>query len=192
MRNLLTMLDRPEVRSSFEAIKKELTPTASDDEVLGQLEQWCDNDVKHTQLKSLQGILWKQGYESGELKGHVYPDVKDALKEWESMSVDLAVFSSGSVQAQKLLFKYSTDGDLSDFFSHHFDTNTGHKREKETYDKIQKELDVSANEILFLSDIPEELMAAQIAGYQTCQLLRPGTKEAWHTTASDFQQIVLK
>ena len=102
----------------------------------------------------------------------------------------MGVFSSGSITAQKLIFGYSVSGDLTPYFSAYFDTTTGGKREVETYIKISQELKIQPSEILFLSDIVEELEAAQQAGLQTMQLTRPGTKENWPYTASSFSDIL--
>ena len=144
-----------------------------------------------TSLKTLQGILWKNGYVSGELKGNVFPDVAPALKKWKSEGCKIGVFSSGSVAAQKLIFGYSESGDLTPLFSHYFDTNTGGKRDVETYKKIASLIEIQPKQILFLSDIVEELEAAKKADYQTIQLVRPGTISNWNTTALSFDTITV-
>ncbi|MCE3296396.1 MAG: mtnC [Crocinitomicaceae bacterium] len=159
------------------------------DEILAKLLQWSHQDKKITPLKTLQGVLWKEGYVSGQIKGHVYEDVPAALAAWKARHIQLGVFSSGSVQAQKLIFGYSEQGDLTPHFSNYFDTTTGGKREVETYRKISAEIDVKPENILFLSDIREELEAAKEAGYQTVQLLREGTEPSWDVTATDFSKI---
>jgi len=161
----------------------------STDEIIQQLEEWSRADKKITPLKELQGLLWKEGYVSGELKGHVYSDVAPALKEWKLKGIDLGVFSSGSIAAQKLIFGYSEAGDLTAYLTAYFDTTTGGKRAIETYALIAKELALNPQQILFLSDIKEELEAAENAGYQTIQLVRPGTEANWKQTVSSFNEI---
>jgi enolase-phosphatase E1 len=162
-----------------------------EEEVLAHLLKWSIEDKKITPLKTLQGILWKEGYETGELKGHVYDDVPVALKAWKEAGLNLGVFSSGSVEAQQLIFGFSIFGDLRPYFSNYFDTKTGGKREVATYLKIASILNLNPSEILFLSDIKEELEAAKKADFQTIQLVRPGTKPAWEQTASNFKEINL-
>ncbi len=147
-------------------------------------------DLKETSLKNLQGLVWKEAYESGKIKSHVYNDVPDVLKFWKEKGLELSVYSSGSVEAQKLLFAHTEFGDLTPFFTHYFDTNVGAKREVKSYTNIQTVLNVPANEILFLSDIEQELDAAQMAGFQTIQLVREGTiSSAKHKTAKDFNGV---
>ena len=159
------------------------------DEIIEKLLKWSKEDRKITPLKTVQGIIWENGYKNGEIKGHVYVDVADALKRWEKQGLKMGVFSSGSITAQKLIFGYSESGDLTPFFCNYFDTTTGTKREKETYQKIAEELLLKPSEILFLSDIVEELDAADQIGYQTIQLVRTGTESNWKNTAIDFNQI---
>jgi enolase-phosphatase E1 len=159
--------------------------------IIETLLNWSREDKKITPLKSLQGILWRKGYELGEIKGHVFPDVSDALKNWKNQGLQLGVFSSGSVDAQKQLFGYSEAGDLTIYFSHYFDTVTGAKRDSKTYHKIAEVVNKSAENILFLSDIVEELQAAAEAGFQTIQLVRPGTIAIWPRIASTFTEISL-
>lgn len=161
------------------------------DDQIAQLLKWSLEDKKITPLKTLQGILWEEGYKSGEIKGHVYPDVAKALKTWKSNGIHLGVFSSGSVAAQKLIFGYSESGDLRAYFSAYFDTKTGGKRETETYTKIAEILKKAPNEILFLSDIIEELEAAKEAQFQTIQLVRPGNTANWEKYVNDFSEINL-
>lgn len=157
--------------------------------------QWIRDDKKATPLKALQGMIWKQGYENGDYQAHMYPDATDKLKQWHQAGTPLYVYSSGSVQAQKLFYGYSQDGDLLPLFSGHFDTTSGGKREEQSYRNILAELqqshEISADNILFLSDIEEELDAAYDAGLQTCWLVRdeelPATTN--HTACHSFAAI---
>lgn len=158
-------------------------------QIIEKLYQWSVEDRKITPLKTLQGVLWDKGYRDGTLKGHVYADVPTKLAEWKAEGKQMAVFSSGSVPAQKLIYGFSVAGDLTPYFSAYFDTTTGGKREAETYAKIAKALNVAANEIVFLSDIKEELEAARASGLQTVQLVREGTVAAWDETANDFSEL---
>lgn len=166
--------------------QKHLTTT---EEVLHYLRLWCEQDRKITPLKTLQGLIWKSAYESGDIKGHVYEDVPTALNQWRASGLKLGVFSSGSIAAQKLLFRFSDFGDLTAHFSNHFDTNTGSKKESTTYTDIANFLGLEAHEILFLSDVVAELQAAQQAGMQTTQLLRAETKPEWPQCAHSFLEI---
>ena len=192
---LNTLVNEEEVQRAFEQTKQicfeEGRTLESTSEIIETLLQWSLEDKKITPLKTVQGILWRKGYETGEIKGHVYEDVAPALKTWKDQGLDLGVFSSGSVAAQKLIFGYSEVGDLCPYFSAYFDTNTGGKRETETYTKIASNLHLSPSEILFLSDIKEELEAADEAGFQTVQLLRDGTLSAWKNTAHTFLEVKL-
>ena len=141
-------------------------------DVCAKLIHWIDTDRKHPALKALQGDIWETGYKMGEINAHVYEDVPEMLKKWKDSGLTLGVYSSGSVKAQHLLFEFSIAGNLRPYFSNHFDTGVGNKREVSSYKKISDELAISPHDILFLSDIKEELDAARNAGMQTCQLVR--------------------
>lgn len=154
-----------------------------------QLRQWSNEDRKVTPLKTFQGMVWEQGFKSGAIKGHVYTDVKPALEQWTSMGIKLAIFSSGSIAAQKQLFGFSIEGDLTPYFSAFFDTTTGMKRDEQTYQLIVEQLQAPANSVLFLSDIAQELEAAHAAGLRTLQLVRPGTEANWSWCVADFSEI---
>lgn len=161
------------------AVQRELAEVAtlegrplSVDEAATVLERWIAEDRKLTPLKSLQGMIWRRGYEAGELKGHVYPDTPDALRRWHADGRRLYVYSSGSEEAQRLIFGHTAYGDLTPLFSGYFDTRIGGKREAASYRHILQQLGLAGEEVLFLSDIGEELDAARAAGMQTCQLLR--------------------
>ena len=171
-------------------LKEEGNELQSTDEIIQKLHSWCEEDRKITPLKTLQGLLWKIGYEQGVLKGHVYDDVPIALDKWNRMGLKMGVFSSGSVEAQKLIFGYSIMGDLTPYFSNYFDTKTGMKREIETYNKIAQIINIKPTKILFLSDIVEELQAADKAGFQTIQLVRPGTSANWVKVAETFSDVI--
>jgi len=157
------------------------------EEVILQLKKWCQQDLKITPLKTLQGILWQKGYQNGELLGHVYDDVPVMLENWNF----LGIFSSGSVNAQKLLFSHSVKGNLSTYFSNYFDTNIGSKRDSDTYSLITKKLALPQNRILFLSDVIEELAAADKAGMKTVQITREGNIQSWKQAVSNFSEIVI-
>lgn len=152
---------------------------------------WIDQDKKETSLKALQGLIWVQGYQQGDFTGHLYPDACDGLKRWHDSGKSLYIFSSGSVKAQKLLYGYSDFGDLTPLFSGYFDTNTGAKREPVAYERITAAIGLPAGEILFLSDVVEELDAASAAGMQTCLLVRGRTPAGAerHTLVEHFDQI---
>ncbi len=178
----------PAVRNALTSVKETLlleTPQAAvlsaedEDSEIAYITQilldWAKADRKHTGLKSLQGLVWKTGFENGQLVGHVYPDVLPALKYWKAAGLNIGIYSSGSIAAQQLLFRYSTLGDLTLYFSHYFDTTSGQKKEPESYHRILSVLGLPAAAVLFLSDAPAELAAAQAAGLAVCQLVRPGT-----------------
>lgn len=154
-----------------------------------QLRQWSIEDRKVTPLKTFQGMVWEQGFKSGAIKGHMYPDVKPALERWTAMGMKLAIFSSGSIAAQKQLFGFSTEGDLTPYFSAYFDTTTGMKRDEQTYQLIVQQVNTPANSVLFLSDIHQELEAAHAAGLRTLQLVRPATQANWSWCVADFSEI---
>jgi enolase-phosphatase E1 len=142
------------------------------DEAADVLERWIAEDRKLTPLKALQGMIWKTGYEAGELKGHVYADTPEALRSWHAAGKTLYVYSSGSVEAQKLIFGYTDYGDLTPLFAGYFDTRIGGKREAASYRRILDQIAMSGEQVMFLSDVGEELDAARVAGMQTCQLVR--------------------
>jgi enolase-phosphatase E1 len=140
-----------------------------------------DRDRKSTGLKLLQGILWEDGYRTGELEGQVWPDVAEALRTWKEHGtggIRTRIFSSGSVLAQKLLFGHSDQGDLLPYFEGFHDTTTGPKNSPASYAAIASSFGLPPGEILFLSDVTAELDAARDAGMQTGLLLRPGNKPA--------------
>ncbi len=161
----------------------------SNEALFEQLRQWSIEDRKVTPLKTFQGMVWEQGFKSGAIKGHIYPDVKPAIERWTAMGMKLAIFSSGSIAAQKQLFGFSTEGNLTPYFSAYFDTTTGMKRDEQTYQLIAQQLQASANSVLFLSDISQELEAANAAGIRTLQLVRPGTQANWSWCVADFSEI---
>jgi enolase-phosphatase E1 len=145
--------------------------------VSGYLAYLIDNDKKSTPLKSIQGKIWKEGYESGELKSIVFDDVLPAFERWIERNKTIAIFSSGSVLAQQLLFRYTDRGDLTPFISNYFDTNVGPKREAKSYQNIAGKLKTDPNKILFLSDIVQELDAAKSARMETALVVRKGNAE---------------
>jgi enolase-phosphatase E1 len=149
-------------------------------------------DRKVTPLKTLQGMIWEEGFKSGELKGHVYEDVPQAFARWKGQEKKIAIFSSGSVQAQKLLFGHSAAGDLTKHIDAYFDTTTGPKREAASYMAIAKSLGVSAGNVLFVSDAIAELDSAHQAGMKTAWMVRPGALEqgkSRHVRIENFESV---
>ena len=163
--------------------------------VLETLLGWMDRDEKITALKTIQGLIWEEGYRAGTLKSVIYPDVAPALKRWSQGGLRLFVYSSGSVPAQKLLFGHSDAGDLTPLFSGFFDTAIGPKRAIASYATLCRGAALAPGEALFLSDVAAELDAARDAGLRTCQLVRPqdGTNPCPdHDTAADFAEVAAK
>ncbi|HEV8582997.1 MAG TPA: acireductone synthase [Thermoanaerobaculia bacterium] len=149
-------------------------------------------DRKSTGLKLLQGVIWEEGYRTGALRGHVFPDVPPALATWSEAGIRLRVFSSGSVRAQKLLFGHTDFGDLTPLFEGFHDTTTGPKRERASYTAIAEAYALPAGEVLFLSDVREELDAAAAAGMRTGLVVRPGnkpTEAGGHASYRDFNEL---
>ncbi len=167
------------------ALAPELAP-------LDALTLWQDEDRKVEPLKTLQGIAWRDGYLSGAVQSDIYPDVAPALRRWRERGLQLAVYSSGSVEAQRLLFGHTPSGDLLSVFDAFFDTTTGPKREAESYRRIALALELAPETVLFLSDVGAELDAARDAGWVTCQLLRAGddaTPAPGHAQTADFDAV---
>jgi len=183
--------DEPQVKTLLEESCMQIGAELDTGQLIAQLIQWIDEDKKVTPLKSLQGLIWEAGYQKGDFKGHVYPDAAAYLKVWKAKGLDLYIYSSGSVYAQKLLFAHTEYGDLTPLFSGYFDTHTGGKKEQESYCKIAEQLGLPADQILFLSDIKEELDAAKAAGFKTLWLTRDSAPDAQaeHRQISSFDQI---
>ncbi len=178
--------DEPEVRRWLDAVAAEQGGICQDGVIVETLQGWIDQDRKHTALKALQGLIWQAGYRSADFTAHIYPDAAAALRLWHEAGIPLHVYSSGSVPAQKLFFGHSDAGDLSSLFSGWFDTETGGKREADSYRRIAAAIGVPAADILFLSDVVEELDAAREAGLETTLIDRledypqPRTGDAAH------------
>lgn len=163
--------------------------------IANEVRRQMDADRKATGLKKIQGLIWKRGFESGELRAHVYDDVPPALEKWNAQGLDVRIYSSGSVQAQHLFFGHTIAGDLLPHFRGHYDTTIGSKREAESYLRIAAEFDLPAEKVVFLSDIPAELEAAREAGMQVVLCERPGNAavpaEADYERISDFSALDL-
>lgn len=144
------------------------------DAIIKHVEALMNGDSKSTGLKALQGLIWQAGFESGELKSHLFPDVFPAIENWHRQGIAIGIYSSGSIIAQKLFFGHTPHGDLRPFFQRHYDTTIGPKRESRSYSRIADEFGYAANEILFLSDIAAELEAATTAGLEAIAVVRPG------------------
>ncbi|MEG1214245.1 MAG: acireductone synthase [Leclercia sp.] len=169
------------VTTILDNLREEIAqPQASTSELIDTLFAFMDQDRKSTALKALQGIIWQDGYLNGDFTGHLYPDVLPSLEKWKAQGIDLYVYSSGSVAAQKLLFGYSDEGDITHLFSGYFDTHVGGKREVQSYQTIAAQINVAPSQILFLSDIHQELDAAEQAGFRTLQLIRGDDDGASH------------
>jgi enolase-phosphatase E1 len=154
-----------------------------------------NRDVKDTSLKALQGMIWRSGFESGEIVAHVFDDVPPALAQWADSGLDVRIYSSGSIEAQKLFFAHTAAGDLTRFLRGHYDTTTGPKRETSSYAAIAADMAFEPRQILFVSDVAAELDAARQAGMATALAVRPGNREVGdlsdHRAISSFAEIVV-
>ncbi|HEY9888092.1 MAG TPA: acireductone synthase, partial [Candidatus Obscuribacterales bacterium] len=144
---------------------------------IAQLLAWAQADQKVTPLKALQGLIWEEGYRTGAYQSHVYDDAVTHLRQWHHQGIPLYIYSSGSIAAQKLLFAHTTAGDLTPCLQGYFDTTTGAKVDPASYTQIAATLALPAETLLFLSDHPGEIAAAQQAGWQVYAVQRPGTPD---------------
>jgi len=162
-----------------------------EDALIERMLGWIDNDQKITPLKALQGLIWEDGYTRGDFQGHMYEDAVEHLRRWKEQGIRLAIYSSGSVHAQKLLFGHTAFGDLNPLFEAYFDTRIGGKRDTASYKAIAMELGVEPRDVLFLSDLRAELDAAAEAGMKTTALDRAASGENFgpHPVVADFAGI---
>lgn len=170
-----------------DTVAEETGSRVSDDELAVVLNRWMELDRKHQALKALQGMIWEEGYRTGAFAPQLYTDVIPALRSWRASGLQLALYSSGSEQAQRLLISHTTEGDLTCLFSGFFDTSVGGKKDPDSYRRIAVQSQLQPTEILFLSDVETELDAATTAGMKTTQITRPGTEPGnRHPIVSDF------
>ena len=187
--------DEPELQAVRHQIARDCPdrPTQDPDALAREVHRLMDGDSKATGLKQLQGLVWQEGYARGQLCAHVYPDVPGALRRWRAADLDVRIFSSGSVKAQKLFFGHTEAGDLLELFRGHYDTTTGPKAEPASYRAIAGDFDLPPDQILFLSDVSAELAAARIAGLQVGLVVRPGNRPVdephGYPVVTDFDQI---
>jgi enolase-phosphatase E1 len=162
--------------------------------IIAKVNHLMDVDAKQTGLKRLQGLIWEAGYHDGTLRAHVFPDVPARLREWAATGMPVRIYSSGSVAAQKLFFAHTEVGDLTGLLSGYYDTAIGSKLDMASYRAIARDVHLTPEELLFLSDVPEELDAAQQAGLATGLVERPGnrpTPQTQHARICSFHEIVL-
>ena len=188
-------LQQPEVQADIQKLREEQAndaeelrqpPIDSIDTAVTYVNRLIDLDRKSPALKSLQGKIWKAGYEDGSLKSPVYPDVVEAFERWRDVGITINIFSSGSVLAQQLLFAHTDAGDLTRYIDQYFDTSVGKKIDPQSYLAIAANLSFDPSQILFLSDVVAELDAAKAAGIQTRLCIRPGNPPQ---PASQYQSI---
>jgi len=190
---------REDVSPWLKRVAEETGQDANDlDALIETLQSWIDLDKKHTALKALQGMIWVDGYTQGVYQAPVYNDAAEALNTWQSQGLELYVYSSGSVPAQKLFFAHTDHGNMCPLFSGYFDTEVGGKRNVESYHAIAANIGHSPDRILFLSDIVQELDAAREAGWHTVLVDRiqdyPETREHQsngHARITAFTEAVL-
>jgi len=202
---LQTNWDSPELREACERISRDAghdsfsawvggEPNAAARRLVeGEVTRLMDGDVKATGLKQLQGLIWRAGFESGEMQAHVYEDVPPALQAWNAAGIAVQIYSSGSIAAQKLFFAHTIAGDLLHHFCGHYDTTTGPKKEAASYRKIAEFAGTPPAELLFISDVLAELDAASAGGLQTALCVRPGNAEVVachaHPVVTSFAEL---
>ncbi len=169
--------------------------TAQQQAVAAAVHQLMDRDAKVTGLKELQGLVWESGFQSGQIVAHLYPDVLPAIESWRAAGKQIWIYSSGSIAAQRLFFGHTCNGDLLPLFSGHFDTTSGGKKEAASYQRIAAAIGAEPRQILFVSDIVEELQAARQAGLETALSVRPENQpqppEHGFTAISSFTDLAV-
>lgn len=145
------------------------------EQIVDILRTWIKLDRKIKPLKDLQGMIWEEGYKNGDYTSHIYPDAFEKLSYWHSQNIPIYIYSSGSIHAQKLFFSYSEYGNLLSLFSGFFDTTIGNKKEAKSYQNIVDKIQLKPEEIIFLSDVEEELNSALFTGLKTIWVIRDQT-----------------
>ena len=190
--------DRAIREARAQAIEEARLPAdASDEDVVAALHRFMGEDVKSTPLKTIQGQIWAEGFRRGEISSHFFDDVIPKLRAWHAEGLQIACFSSGSVTSQRPWFEHSPGGDLTPLVIAYFDTvNAGPKKEPASYDKIAGELRRRPKELVFFTDHPDEVSAAQTAGWSVVAFSRPG--EPWFgadfgdaSVVSSFDEVEL-
>jgi enolase-phosphatase E1 len=197
----------PEIRAIVQDLKAEhakdgaagLAPSEWRDDSTEKLSdcvayvQWLmARDSKCAPLKALQGKIWQQGFESGELHGEVYADVPPAFARWRRQGREIAIYSSGSVLAQKMLFGSVVSGDLTQHIRDFYDTVIGVKTAASSYTKIAAAMGTDPREFLFLSDAEKEIDAAQSAEMRAGLCNREAAPAVKHSpdTFTSFDEIL--
>ena len=169
------------------------TPGSAEALVHDEVIRLMDADVKATGLKQLQGLIWRAGFESGEMKSHLYDDVPPALQRWSAAGIDIRIYSSGSIAAQQLFFRHTIAGDQLHRFQGHYDTTTGPKQDAASYTKIADDFGMKPSDLLFVSDVVDELRAAREAGFKVVLSVRPGNPDPpsdhGYEVVHSFEQI---
>ncbi|CAG9834521.1 unnamed protein product [Diabrotica balteata] len=176
--------EEQEVKDAVKLIKDDLDQEAAIPLIKELTEKNSDNEG----LKKVQGLIYKKGYKSGELKAHVFPDVAPALESW-AKSRKIAIYSTGSLESQQLLFTHTTEGDVSAHISKYFDQSSGSKTESASYETISKELEVKPEEILFITDSVDEAKAAKTAGFTSVLITRDGNDALPEEASKNFPVI---
>ena len=170
-----------------DVIERETGTRPAHEELSVALTGWIDQDRKVAGLKALQGMIWDEGYRQGDFVPQLYDDVLPVLTQWRMRGIRLGIYSSGSEQAQRLLFTYTNVGDVTSLFEHFFDTTVGEKKTSSSYRKICEQISQAPPDVLFLSDAELELDAAASIGLRTAHIVRPGTDaSARHPVHTDL------
>ncbi|MDA3935071.1 MAG: acireductone synthase [Gammaproteobacteria bacterium] len=162
-----------QVRHWLQLAAADMPGQPDDQAIVSELQRWIAADRKHTALKALQGMIWERGYANGEYQAPIYADAVEFMRSWHRLGKTIAIYSSGSVAAQKLLFRYSDAGDLNALLQHYFDTEVGAKQDPDSYRNIITALAIPAAQITFCSDVVAELDAAHQVGIYTVLVDRP-------------------
>lgn len=185
--------DDPRVAQALADVREESGEAlTSPEHAATLLRAWIAEDRKATPLKTLQGMIWKAGYENVDYRAHIYPDAARRLRDWHQIGLPLYVYSSGSIAAQKLFFGHCEAGDLTPLFSGYFDTTIGAKKDADSYRAIVGEIRMAPQRVLFLSDVEAELDAAREAGLRTALLDRDqAIADSSHFKVASFDAIEL-
>lgn len=175
-----------------EGVLEQASALSNGADPIAALADWQDRDVKAPPLKKLQGLIWESGYRSGAFRSPIFPDALAALKRWHADGMPIAIYSSGSVQAQLLFFEHSAAGDLRPLFSAHFDTEIGPKVEAASYTRIADKIGARPAGIVFFSDAAKELEAARAASLQAVHVVKDGTPSDPNSAEiQDFSEVEL-